>query len=268
MDLETSSRLSPASESTLLSEKGRQPPILLIDSRSLERECLRYCLVAAGYSTTAIARFDAAQHAGLLAPTTLVLVFHDAAGGKVGGEVLELLAHPEQGPVLVMSSVERLDFAVDVIRRGARGYIPTSSSVHDVLGAIQLVNAGSVYIPASCVLSEKAQAPQPAEEQPTRGGLTAKQAAVVERVRLGKPNKIIAYELNMCESTVKVHIRNIMKKLKARNRTELAFKATQIAESALKPEVAQLSETSSIDTTVERLDRRITVPTPGAAGTW
>jgi DNA-binding NarL/FixJ family response regulator len=36
-------------------------------------------------------------------------------------------------------------------------------------------------------------------------------------------NKLIAYELNMCESTVKVHIRNIMKKLNATNRTQVAY---------------------------------------------
>jgi hypothetical protein len=46
---------------------------------------------------------------------------------------------------------------------------------------------------------------------------------VVESLRQGKPNKIIAYELNLCESTVKVHVRNIMKKLRAKNRTEVAF---------------------------------------------
>jgi DNA-binding NarL/FixJ family response regulator len=54
-------------------------------------------------------------------------------------------------------------------------------------------------------------------------GLTTRQLAVLEAVRRGKANKIIAYELNMCESTVKVHLRNIMKKLRARNRTEAAF---------------------------------------------
>ena len=37
---------------------------------------------------------------------------------------------------------------------------------------------------------------------------------------------IIAYELNMCESTVKVHVRNIMKKLNAKNRTEVAYLAS------------------------------------------
>jgi FixJ family two-component response regulator len=36
-------------------------------------------------------------------------------------------------------------------------------------------------------------------------------------------NKLIAYELNMCESTVKVHVRNIMKKLNATNRTQVAY---------------------------------------------
>ena len=53
--------------------------------------------------------------------------------------------------------------------------------------------------------------------------LTEKQTAVVRALKQGKPNKIIAYELGMCESTVKVHVRNIMKKLKARNRTQVAY---------------------------------------------
>ncbi len=44
----------------------------------------------------------------------------------------------------------------------------------------------------------------------------------------GKPNKIIAYELNLRESTVKVHIRNIMKKVGAKNRTEVIFKVSDL----------------------------------------
>jgi DNA-binding NarL/FixJ family response regulator len=53
--------------------------------------------------------------------------------------------------------------------------------------------------------------------------LTARQAEVAKALRRGTANKVIAYELGMCESTVKVHVRNIMRKLKARNRTEVAF---------------------------------------------
>jgi len=65
--------------------------------------------------------------------------------------------------------------------------------------------------------------PKGAEGASGLSGLTTRQLAVLEAVRRGKANKIIAYELNMCESTVKVHLRNIMKKLRARNRTEAAF---------------------------------------------
>jgi DNA-binding NarL/FixJ family response regulator len=52
---------------------------------------------------------------------------------------------------------------------------------------------------------------------------TSRQAAVVDALLKGKANKIIADELNMCENTVKVHVRRIMMKLKARNRTEVAY---------------------------------------------
>src|SRR4030042_1914296 len=52
---------------------------------------------------------------------------------------------------------------------------------------------------------------------------TARQTSVVRALCMGKPNKTIAHELNMRESTVKVHVRNIMKKLSARNRTEVAL---------------------------------------------
>ncbi len=50
-----------------------------------------------------------------------------------------------------------------------------------------------------------------------------RQLQVLELLQQGKQNKIIAYELGMCESTVKVHIRHIMRKLNARNRTQVVL---------------------------------------------
>ena len=55
--------------------------------------------------------------------------------------------------------------------------------------------------------------------------VTTRELAVVRAIQQGKSNKIIAYELNMCESTVKVHVRNLMKKLNAKNRTDVAIQA-------------------------------------------
>jgi len=61
---------------------------------------------------------------------------------------------------------------------------------------------------------------------------TARQTAVIAALRQGKQNKIIAHELNMRESTVKVHVRNIMQKLKATNRTEVAYITNQLDSAA------------------------------------
>ena len=60
------------------------------------------------------------------------------------------------------------------------------------------------------------------------GGVTARELAVVRAIQHGKSNKVIAYELGMCESTVKVHVRRVMKKLKAKNRTEVAIKSSEL----------------------------------------
>ncbi len=46
---------------------------------------------------------------------------------------------------------------------------------------------------------------------------------MLELLREGKSNKLIARDLEMCESTVKVHVRQIMRKLGAANRTQAAL---------------------------------------------
>jgi DNA-binding NarL/FixJ family response regulator len=66
-------------------------------------------------------------------------------------------------------------------------------------------------------------------EQVSEHRVTVRERKVIQAIRQGKPNKVIAYELNMCESTVKVHVRNIMKKLNARNRTDIAIKGGDLA---------------------------------------
>jgi DNA-binding CsgD family transcriptional regulator len=64
-----------------------------------------------------------------------------------------------------------------------------------------------------------------------------RQLQVLERLNEGKQNKIIAYELGMAESTVKVHIRHIMKKLSARNRTQVVL----MTKNALQPRAASVA---------------------------
>ncbi|MDH2308778.1 response regulator transcription factor [Methylobacterium brachiatum] len=143
---------------------------------------------------------------------------------EISRELALLQGEAGAPPVAVISDGENLDQIVRTIKLGVKGYIPTTTSVDIALQALQLVQAGGVYIPAECLFpllaSIKVEAPVETGEDEI---FSPRQLCVARALRKGTPNKIIAYELNMCESTVKVHVRNIMKKLKAKNRTEVAY---------------------------------------------
>jgi DNA-binding NarL/FixJ family response regulator len=129
---------------------------------------------------------------------------------------------------MVLAETDNLDEALSALRRGANGYISTSAGLEVFIHALRFVAVGGTYVPAQCVLlARSAEAPVAAQASP--GSLTGRECAVIQAIRQGKPNKVIAYELNMCESTVKVHVRHIMKKLRAKNRTDVAIKAADLA---------------------------------------
>ena len=100
-----------------------------------------------------------------------------------------------------------------MLGRKVRGYVPTSFSLHTAMQAMDLVRAGGTFVPASSLIAAHHAPEAQADVQKSNGLFTTRQTAVIDALRQGKPNKIIAYELKMRESTVKVHVRDIMEKL-------------------------------------------------------
>ncbi|OJU87360.1 MAG: hypothetical protein BGO06_09765 [Shinella sp. 65-6] len=130
--------------------------------------------------------------------------------------------------ILLADSVDLLQI-MKALEFGAKGYIPSSVTIDVCIEAIALSLAGGVFLPASSVLAmRQVLESEVSVERPLDSMFTARQIEVVNALRRGKANKIIAYELNLRESTVKVHIRNIMKKMKATNRTEVAYKLNEL----------------------------------------
>jgi DNA-binding NarL/FixJ family response regulator len=73
----------------------------------------------------------------------------------------------------------------------------------------------------------------PGDSEPTGGSeVTTRELEVLVSLAKGKSNKMIGRELNMREGTVKVHIRSLLKKLNATNRTQLALRAYRAFETA------------------------------------
>ena len=136
------------------------------------------------------------------------------------------------------------------------------TSVEDVaVVAADVVLAGGTFAPASLLLLEPASDPKDLMQQPEPGAcgleyshsspeqcigetpgdsklvggleVTTRELEVLASLAKGKSNKMIARELDMREGTVKVHVRSLLKKLNATNRTQLALHAYRAVDTAL-----------------------------------
>jgi DNA-binding NarL/FixJ family response regulator len=207
-----------------------EPVVVLVEPRVLIRECLSRCLKLrhTGISILAFGALSSWHEvASRLPPPSVIILSAGDRGWTQPALEMELKSLAESGvaaPVIVLSSEEEPGQILDALDTGVKGFIPTSVSFDVALEAVRLVLAGGVFIPASSLMVARNAflSKRPGRTSGNRT-FTDRQAAVIEGIRQGKANKIIAYELNMRESTVKVHVRNIMRKLNAKNRTEVAY---------------------------------------------
>ena len=136
-------------------------------------------------------------------------------------------------PVVVLSDAKNAKYAQTlrgILENGAQGFIPVrTTGLSVMLEAICFVAAGGVFAPLDLLLNNQSLH---RAETAQRSRLTPRQHAVLSHLQEGKSNKVIAYELNMSESTVKVHVRNIMRRTGATNRTQAVYK-TQSFDSAI-----------------------------------
>jgi len=140
--------------------------------------------------------------------------------------------------IVVLSALQDRDSIVKALDLGAVGFIPKSSSRKVILGALQLIFSGGIYIPPqalACGVRPPGQASptQPAQNgarvgRPSDLGLTKRQLDVLAFLTRGKSNKAISRALNLAEPTVKGHVRAILKALKVSNRTEAAVAAGEL----------------------------------------
>ncbi|MDE4616940.1 response regulator transcription factor [Sinorhizobium meliloti] len=207
--------------------------LLILDGRALGRECLARTLINHGLAmdVAAYGSIDDWREMKGNCPPVAAVLFNIGArqDGEIATDIPTLASEFRPAPVIVLSDSDDIAQILRVLEGGAKGFIPTSVGVDVCIEAIGLAIAGGVFVPASSVVAARHLIePEKHVSPPLAGMFTIRQAEVVEALRKGKANKIIAYELNLRESTVKVHIRTIMKKLKATNRTEVACKLNEM----------------------------------------
>lgn len=87
--------------------------------------------------------------------------------------------------------------------------------------------AGSGPKPCPAPNGSSLPAHQPVTASGYRTSLSVRELEILEGLKLGKPNKVIARTLNITESTVKVHVKSLLKKIRVNNRTQAAMWASE-----------------------------------------
>jgi|SRR5882757_9934072 len=134
---------------------------------------------------------------------------------------------------------------------GFHGFISKHQFDDDILNAIRDIMSGRIYVPPLLARAEQPNAqvdPIEKEAPPSISldsdadllRLTPRQREVLSYLALGMSNKEIARALHIAEATTKVHAAALLRALRARNRTEAAFKAGKLIQSLNNSQPASL----------------------------
>jgi DNA-binding NarL/FixJ family response regulator len=213
--------------------------IAFIDPKPLTRQSIADMLATAFPDSVTIAAASCEELPDTLGGASdwlhFVIEYIRSAGitdGRVREELQLVRRRFPDAQVIVLSDRDDIEEVAKALSLGVCGYIPTSSGCKIAFAALGLIYAGGTYIPANVLRPATADINNVAEtarsELSDGLGLTDRELAVIHLLREGNPNKLIATALKIEESTVKVHVRNLLKKLHVVNRTQAASVADRL----------------------------------------
>jgi DNA-binding NarL/FixJ family response regulator len=146
------------------------------------------------------------------------VVVTDSASG-IDGSLLEQSPCQPHAKVLAICPHAREHSIEMALRSGVHGFIRASCSAQELVGAIQTLALGALYV-----------CPDVAQRMAatfSRDPLTLREGEVLRLLARGQCNKTIARQLGIAVGTVKTHVKGIMAKLDATSRTEAASIAAE-----------------------------------------
>ena len=127
--------------------------------------------------------------------------------------------HRPEARILMLTTFEGDADVQRALAAGARAYVLKNASPEELVNIIRQVNAGKHYLPAQ-LAAELAQ-------RAVDDAISEREVAVLRLIAQGHRNREIAEKLNIAEDTAKAHIKRIMEKLGARDRTQAVSIAVQ-----------------------------------------
>lgn len=187
--------------------------VLIVDDHPLIREGIE--AVVGGYEDiTVVGEASNGLEAIRLYRTTqpdITLMDVQMPGLNGIGAISSIMSEFPHARIAVLTTYRGDVRALQAIKAGARGYLLKSTLRHELIETIRALAAGKRRFPPEIAAELAAHLDQ--------DGLTSREVQVLQHVASGLSNKEVAVALAIGEETVKGHLRNIMDKLGAHNRT-------------------------------------------------
>ena len=139
-----------------------------------------------------------------------------------------LSSHPEQTVIMLTVSEDSEDLT-ECMRLGARGFLLKNINIDYLVDAIKkAANGDNVFSPEMTArLVQSLIQPDTPVTESVLDRLTPRELEILGYLAVGSSNKIIARKLDLAESTIKVHVQNILRKLEVTSRVQAAVFAVQ-----------------------------------------
>lgn len=200
--------------------------VLLIDRSRLFREGLRSIFATSEYPIEYEASsFEEAIELLKSAHPGLVLMNIDM-GADLRGAMAGLRSLVAPARIVVLTEVFRADRLAEALAAGADAYLLKDMSAEALQQSLRLVLLGEKVFPtdlANLLVNGRIMPNNGAANSPQASILSERETQILVCLLNGDSNKSIANQLEIAEGTVKVHLKTMLKKIHARNRTQAAI---------------------------------------------
>lgn len=202
--------------------------VWLIDAHPLLRSGLRAQLEGNGFAVAAEAgtAMEIVRNGEAPSPNLIIMDFAQGADA-----VASLKSAQPQARTVVFAESAELSHLADMFAAGADGYLLKSISPNALIESLKLVALGEKVFPSMLTdFLGAMRANHAGASERVRVGdvaLSQRELDIIRRLAEGYSNKSIAKELAITEATVKVHLKTVLRKLGATNRTQVAIWAVQ-----------------------------------------
>jgi DNA-binding NarL/FixJ family response regulator len=216
----------------ILAAEGKELPevaFIVADDHPMVRDALALALRAAfPKAEVALAgTLDEASAAIAARPDVdLVILDLDMPGMQGLSGVSVLRAGYPSAPLVIVSATRNAAAMRQAVEMGAAGFIPKSAPMEEIIASVRAVMRGEIVLPPS---AGDALSSTDADLATRAARMTPQQHRVFALMAEGKPNKIIAYDMQIGEATVKAHVTEILRKMGVHSRTQAIVLAQRLA---------------------------------------